>query len=209
MRAYLEQARRAGELVVQPRMGMATAEAMAQGLAAVRAADARTVGTMTLDSYTRVGDHDGARRALRQGEALNGFPIVAHGPALASEVAGSAGPEMPVQVRHGSSRPEDIFATMSQAGLSISEGGPVSYCLPYGRVPLEQSVASWRAASAQLASNSAAQGLRAHLETFGGCLLGQLCPPSLLIAMSVLEAMFFAQQGVPSVSLKCSPKPAL
>lgn len=74
MRAYLEQARRAGELVVQPRMGMATAEAMAQGLAAVRAADARTVGTMTLDSYTRVGDHDGARRALRQGEALNGFP---------------------------------------------------------------------------------------------------------------------------------------
>jgi glutamate mutase epsilon subunit len=201
MHAYIEQARRAGELVVQPRMGMVTAEAMGQGLAAVRAADARTVGTMTLDSYTRVGDHDGARRALRQGEALNGFPIVAHGPAVASEVAGSAGLEMPVQVRHGSSRPEAIFSTMSQAGLSVSEGGPVSYCLPYGRVPLVQSVASWRTASAQLASDSAAQGLRAHLETFGGCLLGQLCPPSLLIAMSVLEAMFFAQQGVLSVSL--------
>lgn len=201
MHAYIHQARRSGELVVQPRMGMATSASMAQGLAAVAKAAACTVGTITLDSYTRVGDHDGARRALREGEPLNGFPLVAHGAECAAAVAAAAGPDTPVQVRHGSSRPEDIFATMGQAGLSISEGGPVSYCLPYGRVPLAQSVASWRRASAQLADDSARHGLRAHLETFGGCLLGQLCPPSLLVAMSVLEAMFFAQQGIPSVSL--------
>ncbi|MGH3857523.1 MAG: FAD/NAD(P)-binding protein, partial [Pseudonocardiaceae bacterium] len=201
MHDYVDRARRAGELVVQPRMGMAAPETMAQGLAAVAGADAHTVGTITLDSYTRVGDHDGARRALREGGKLNGFPIVVHGPECTAAVAEAAGPEMPVQVRHGSSRPEDIFATMVRAGLSVSEGGPVSYCLPYGRVPLAQSVASWRSASAQLAEDAAAQGLRAHLETFGGCLLGQLCPPSLLVAMSVLEAMFFAQQGIPSVSL--------
>ena len=45
------------------------------------------------------------------------------------------------------------------------------------------------------------RGGRAHLETFGGCLLGQLCPPSLLIATSVLEALFFVQHGLRSVSL--------
>jgi methylaspartate mutase epsilon subunit len=45
------------------------------------------------------------------------------------------------------------------------------------------------------------EGEQPHLETFGGCLLGQLCPPSLLVAISVLEAMFFRQHGVRSVSL--------
>ena len=45
------------------------------------------------------------------------------------------------------------------------------------------------------------RGGRAHLETFGGCLLGQLCPPSLLVATSVLEALFFVQHGLRSVSL--------
>jgi methylaspartate mutase epsilon subunit len=40
-----------------------------------------------------------------------------------------------------------------------------------------------------------------HLETFGGCLLGQIVPPSLLVAVSVLEAMFFVEHGIRSVSL--------
>jgi methylaspartate mutase epsilon subunit len=40
-----------------------------------------------------------------------------------------------------------------------------------------------------------------HLETFGGCMLGQLCPPSLLVAISVLEAMFFAEHGISDISL--------
>ena len=35
----------------------------------------------------------------------------------------------------------------------------------------------------------------------GGCLLGQLCPPGLLVATSVLEALFFVQHGIRSVSL--------
>jgi methylaspartate mutase epsilon subunit len=39
-----------------------------------------------------------------------------------------------------------------------------------------------------------------HLESFGGCLLGQLCPPGLLVALSVLECLFFVEHGVGSVS---------
>jgi methylaspartate mutase epsilon subunit len=40
-----------------------------------------------------------------------------------------------------------------------------------------------------------------HLETFGGCLLGQLCPPALLVAVSVIEGLFFRQSGITSISL--------
>ncbi|MEC3978302.1 methylaspartate mutase, partial [Amycolatopsis sp. H20-H5] len=58
----------------------------------------------------------------------------------------------------------------------------------------------WVQACAQLAALRD-NGAEPHLETFGGCMLGQLCPPSLLVAISVLEGMFFAQQGLRSVSL--------
>src|SRR6185312_10842731 len=110
----------AGRLVVQPRMGMADPEAMAAGIAAVAGLDCPTVATVTIDSYTRVGDHAAAAAALESGASLNGFPIVSHGPHQTARVAAAA-----------------------DAGLGASEGGPVSYCLPYGRTPLVESVSCW------------------------------------------------------------------
>ena len=191
----------AGRLVVQPRMGMADPEAMAAGIAAVAGLDCPTVATVTIDSYTRVGDHSAAAGALESGAAFNGFPIVSHGPDRTALVAAAAGEDVPVQVRHGSARPGAILAAVAEAGLGASEGGPVSYCLPYGRTPLVEAVSHWADATEMFGERVADRGGRAHLETFGGCLLGQLCPPSLLIATSVLEALFFVQHGLRSVSL--------
>src|SRR5689334_14302501 len=191
----------ASRLVVQPRMGMADPEAMAAGIAAVAGLDRPTVATVTVDSYTRVGDHSAAARALMSGAPLNGFPIVSHGPQRTALVAAAAGDDVPVQVRHGSALPGAILAAAAEAGLAASEGGPVSYCLPYGRTPLVEAVGHWADATEMFGEMVADRGGRAHLETFGGCLLGQLCPPSLLIATSVLEALFFVQHGLRSVSL--------
>ena len=201
MQDYVARSARDGQLVVQPRMGMSDPDRMAAGLQAVSAARARTLGTLTIDSYTRVEDIAGAEAALRAGQALNGFPIVNHGPAVTSLVVAATGNRIPVQVRHGSARPAHIFDAMVASGLSASEGGPVSYCLPYSRLPLAESVPAWADATSRFAEGTAARGLRAHLETFGGCMLGQMCPPSLLVAISVLEAMFFVQHGLTSLSL--------
>ncbi|MEC3978303.1 methylaspartate mutase, partial [Amycolatopsis sp. H20-H5] len=123
----------AGRLVVQPRMGFSTPSAMRAGLIRTREAAACTVGTLTLDSYTRVGDNAAAAKALAEGIGLNGFPIIAHGPAVTRDVLD--GLDFPVQVRHGSARPQEIVATLIAAGLDATEGGPVSYCLPYSRTP--------------------------------------------------------------------------
>ncbi|MCX5393983.1 FAD/NAD(P)-binding protein [Streptomyces sp. NBC_00094] len=199
--AFVRESAEAGALVVQPRMGMVGAEEMADGVAAVAALPLRTVATLTIDSYTRVGDHAAATAALRTGRPLNGFPLVSHGPRATARVAAAAGRGTPVQVRHGSADPMAIFRTMAAAGLAASEGGPVSYCLPYGRTPLAESVAAWRDSVQFLTEESRAHGRRAHLESFGGCLLGQLCPPSLLVAVSVLECLFFVANGATSVSL--------
>ncbi|MGX7827894.1 methylaspartate mutase [Actinokineospora sp. 24-640] len=185
-----EYVKRAPALVVQPRMGFGDHRAMRRGLAATRAAEATTVGTITVDSYTRTGDLTTARTAT----SLNGYPIATH-PTAATRSLHS--PDYPVQVRHGSSTPAPIVRALTDAGLHATEGGPVSYCLPYGRTPLAESVANWRRACEHLAEH--AEG--AHVESFGGCLLGQLCPPSLLIAVSVLESVFFTRHGIRSVSL--------
>jgi methylaspartate mutase epsilon subunit len=94
----------------------------------------------------------------------------------------------------------DIVAAMTGAGLYATEGGPVSYCLPYGRTPIGTSVRNWRQSCERLAA-ARRPGVEPHLETFGGCLLGQLCPPGLLVAVSLLEAVFFRRHGLRSVSL--------
>lgn len=192
---------RDGQLVVQPRMGVSDPGAMRAGLLATRDAAATTVGTITLDSYTRTGAHDAARAALASGADLNGYPILAHEPATTrAMLAGVAGPGFPVQVRHGSATPDAIVRTLVGVGLHATEGGPISYCLPYGRVPVRTSVANW-VRSCEVLAGLRADGVEPHLESFGGCLLGMLCPPSLLIALSVLEGLFFRQHGLRSISL--------
>lgn len=188
----------AGELVVQPRLGFADPAAMRAGLAATKGANATTVGTITLDSYTRVCDTESVAHALRTGIALNGYPIVNHPPEVTRAMLdGLVGPDFPVQVRHGSARPADIFRAMIAAGLHTTEGGPVSYCLPYSRTPLDEAVRNWSYCCDLLLE----AGGRPHLETFGGCMMGQLCPPSELVALSVLEALFFYRKGLRGISV--------
>ncbi|NKZ08319.1 methylaspartate mutase [Actinomadura latina] len=198
---FVRNRRAAGELVVQPRMGFGDPALMRAGLAAVKRARAVTAGTVTLDSYTRLGDVESAGRALRDGDALNGYPLLSHDAATTrAMVGGLAGDDFPVQVRHGSAEPLEIFRGMIRAGLDATEGGPVSYCLPYGRTPLAASVRQWTESCKRLAAVRET-GREPHLETFGGCLMGQLCPPGLLVAVSVLEAMFFRALGLRSISV--------
>ncbi|MHC0433710.1 amino acid--tRNA ligase-related protein [Streptomyces sp. O3] len=198
---YVAAAAAAGRLVVQPRMGYDDPARMRHGLERTRAAAPGSVGTLTIDSYTRVGDTATARACLADGTPLNGYPITVrtaeHTRAL---LDGLLGPGFPVQVRHGSSAPAGIIRALTAAGLDATEGGPVSYCLPYGRTPLRDSVENW-ARGCELLAELAPPPRRPHLESFGGCMLGQLCPPALLVALSLLEGVFFTQHGLRSVSL--------
>ncbi|MFF9148348.1 methylaspartate mutase [Streptomyces sp. NPDC014861] len=199
--AFVTASAAAGRLVVQPRMGFGDPREMRAGLARTKAATAHTAGTLTVDSYTRVGDLAGAGAAVADGTRLNGYPIATHSRATTRAVLdGLHDAGFPVQVRHGSARPEAIVRALLTAGLDATEGGPVSYCLPYGRTPLRDSVTAWVRACALLAEG-ARPGATPHLESFGGCLLGQLCPPSLLVATSLLECLFFVRYGLRSVSL--------
>src|SRR5580693_361052 len=78
MGAFTARMHRAGRLVVQPRMGFTDVDAMRRGLLATRAAAPATIGTITVDSYTRTGDQASARRAIEDGRDLNGYPLAAY-----------------------------------------------------------------------------------------------------------------------------------
>lgn len=198
---YVAREASAGHLVVQPRMGFSAADRMREGLLAVKRAAGSTAGTITLDSFTRIGRHASALRHLDEELTLNGFPIVAYGPeATRAMLEDVEGIDFPVQVRHGSADPREIFVAMLASGLYATEGGPISYCLPYSRKPLAEAVPAWRE-SAETLAEAQAGGSPVHMETFGGCLLGQLCPPSLLVAVSLLEGVFFRTHGLRNLSL--------
>ena len=198
---YVARQAAAGRLVVQPRMGFSAADRMREGLLAVKRAAGATAGTITLDSFTRINRHASAQRHLDEELTLNGFPIVAYGrDATRAMLEGVESPDFPIQVRHGSADPREIFTAMTDAGLYATEGGPISYCLPYSRMPLTEAVPAWRE-SAEILARAEADGHPVHMETFGGCLLGQLCPPSLLVAVSLLEGVFFRTHGLRNLSL--------
>ncbi|WP_329341296.1 methylaspartate mutase [Streptomyces sp. NBC_01352] len=198
---FVATARSHGHLVVQPRMGFGSRARMRVGLERTKQAEGVTVGTITLDSYTRVGDFAAARAAVGGNSPLNGYPLLAHGAeATRALLDGVQDESFPVQVRHGSARPQAVFAELVAAGVHATEGGPVSYCLPYSRTPLRESVRHW-AESCELLASAGGPDVVPHLESFGGCMLGQLCPPGLLVALSVLEGLFFAQHGLRSISL--------
>lgn len=183
----------AGQLVVQPRMGFGSLKGMRDGLSRVAHLDFPVIGTLTLDSYTRVGDYRTPLERLAAGEELNGYPIVSHPVEETRKLlSGLYKPTFPVQVRHGTALPLRVFQRSVEVGLDATEGGPVSYCLPYSRLPLRDAVEAW-AESTRYLADAAEFG---HIESFGGCLLGQLCPPSLLVAMGVLEGLFFRQHGL-------------
>lgn len=195
---FVAHARSQGSLVVQPRMGFGRPEEMREGLRAIAGLGLTAVGTITLDSYTRTGDYTTPLAQLAQGAHLNGYPIVSHPSGVTAEMLrGLHGPAFPVQVRHGTAQPQRILRRLVEVGLDATEGGPVSYCLPYSRLPLAAAVRAWAESCRYLAGETE----QPHIESFGGCLLGQLCPPSLLVAVTLLEAMFFRGHGVRRVSL--------
>jgi methylaspartate mutase epsilon subunit len=192
------------QLVVQPRMGFSSVDQMRDGLRSVKfAAGAQPrIGTITVDAFTRLGHFDRVVEALATDQPLNGFPIVSHGADVTRVVLdGLLDGNFPVQVRHGSPFPMRIFEVAAAAGLDAIEGGPVSYNLPYSREPLPKSIAAWREAARFWAGHGERMGVKAHLETFAGCMFGQLCPPDLLVALSLLECKFFRENGIQSVSL--------
>jgi methylaspartate mutase epsilon subunit len=195
----LRDARRRGRTTIQPRCGVGGHEAMLALLRDLEAGAHPDILTVTIDSHTRLRRFEQALRVLNVNPAdLNGYPLVTHGWRRGRELNESV--EVPIEVRHGSPDARVLFSVSLASGITSFEGGGISYNLPYAKdVPIADSLAAWRDVDA-MCGELARAGLVIDRELFG-TLTAVLVPPSISLAISVLEAVAAAREGVRCISI--------
>ncbi|SDD36595.1 methylaspartate mutase [Actinokineospora iranica] len=188
-----------GRPALQPRCGVGGHPEMLALLRALDRAGAPDLLSVTIDSHTRLRHFATADRARRENPGqLNGYPLVAHGWERGRALVDAVG--VPLQVRHGSPDGRDLFAVSLAAGITSFEGGGIGYNIPYAKdVPLAESLRAWQQVDAVTAA-LAGHGVVLERELFGS-LTAVLVPPSLSLAMTLLEALLAAEQGVRCVSV--------
>ncbi|MFG2813327.1 methylaspartate mutase [Streptomyces sp. NPDC048410] len=195
----LGEARARRRVAVQPRCGVGGHEEMRALLRALETEAEPDVLTVTIDSHTRLRRFEQAARTLAtRPEDLNGYPLVAHGWRRGRELNEAVA--APLEVRHGSPDPRPLFDVSLASGFTSFEGGGISYNLPYAKaVPLSASLAAWEAVDRKC-GELAESGVVVDRELFG-TLTAVLVPPSVSLAVSVLEAVLAARAGVRCLSV--------
>ncbi len=197
--SLLRAADASGRLLIQPRCGVGAQETMKDLLIQLEHKAMPDVLTLTIDSHTRLLRFDTARNVLvADPRQLNGYPLVAHGWKLAREIDMAV--NAPIEIRHGSPDPRILFDVALAAGFTSFEGGGICYNLPYCKdVPISHSLACWRHVD-HVCGALADQGIIVDRELFG-TLTGVLVPPSISLAMTLIEALLSAKEGVRCLSV--------
>ena len=195
------------EVLVHPRCGVARVEDQRTLLHALREAGADVL-SLQIDSLTRNNAYAEVELALKEGSIgragiggeLNGYPAVNQGVAALRAVTAEFS-DVPMQVRHSTRDPRLLAEITFAGGVAAYEGGALTYNLPYYRdYPPAESVQAWQYVDALAGRYHKQYGTVIDREFFG-VLTACLVPPGLAIAVTVLEALLAAEQGVRSVSL--------
>ncbi len=188
-----------GRVAIQPRCGVGGHQEMKSLLAELEEESAPDILTLTIDAHTRLKRFEQALRTLNRNPGdLNGYPLVTHGWERGRELNESV--KAPLEVRHGSPDARILFDVSVASGITSFEGGGVSYNLPYSKaVPLSDSLEAWQEVD-QRCGELAELGVVIDRELFG-TLTAVLVPPSISLAISVMEAVLAAAAGVRCVSI--------
>ncbi|MFD3427296.1 hypothetical protein [Nocardia fluminea] len=195
----LTAARRDGRFALQPRCGVGDHDQMRALLHDLAQQAGPDVLSLTIDSHTRLQRFDSALRCLNtHPETLNGYPLVTHGWRRGRELNESV--SVPLEVRHGSPDARILFDVAVASGITSFEGGGISYNLPYSKsVPLPSSLQAWREVD-RGCGRLAERGIIVDRELFG-TLTAVLVPPSISLAISMIEAILAAAEGVKCISV--------
>ncbi|MDX6694358.1 MAG: methylaspartate mutase sigma subunit [Blastocatellia bacterium] len=190
-------------MLVQPRSGVPLVNKQIRLFKAFKQAGARVL-SYQVDSLTRNNNYVGAEEAIRESRltgssTLNGYPVVNHGPKSLRRIISEV--KVPLQTRH-STRDPRLLAEISYAGAVTSyEGGAICYNIPYYKnYPLDESIKRWQYVDRLTGLYQERFGIILDREFFG-TLTATLIPPSLALAVDIIEAMLAVRQGVKSVSL--------
>lgn len=191
------------QVLTQPRAGVPCLDDQVDLLGHLETAGGADLLPTTIDSYTRDNEYDKAQEGLERSretdtDGLNGFPAVNHGVEACRELVEAV--DSPIQVRHGTPDARLLAAVTLAGGFQSFEGGPITYNLPYtSKYELEKTIEYWQYVD-RLCGAYTERGVTINREPFGP-LTGTLVPPSVAIAICILEGALAATQGVRSVTL--------
>jgi methylaspartate mutase epsilon subunit len=201
--ARQQQVAAGGPPLIQPRSGVALVSEQIRLFRAFKSAGAEVL-SYQVDSLTRNNNYAGAEEAINESRAtsinnLNGFPVINHGVSGLRRIISEV--KVPLQTRH-STRDPRLLAEISYAGgVTAFEGGAICYNIPYYKdYPLRQSLKTWQYVDRLTGLYYERYGIVLDREFFG-TLTATLIPPSLAIAVNLIEAILAVQQGVKCVSL--------
>ena len=199
----LVRAKKRGELLTQPRAGVALVEDHIRLLNFLLEQGSADLLPTTIDSYTRQNQYKEAEEGIEESKKggrslLNGFPAVNHGVEGVRRVVENV--PGPLQVRHGTPDARLLAEITLAGGFTSYEGGGISYNIPYAKsVSLEKTLFDWQYCD-RLVGWYAEQGIEINREPFGP-LTGTLVPPSISHAVAIIEGLLAAEQGVKNITL--------
>ena len=194
----LKKARQDEKLLIQPRAGEGGHQGMLSLINKLSKSGVADLLPVTIDAYTRLLDFTTpAFLKETNPDMLNGYPLVSHGFLKGREINEST--TLPIEVRHGSPDGRELFLIALASGFTSYEGGGISYLIPYSyEIPMEQSLRYWNEID-RLGGKLAEHGIIVDRETFGS-LSGGPIPPSIMLAISLLEAMMAVNNGIKCIS---------
>ena len=190
------------KMLVQPRGGFPT---YAQQYALYESFVEANVDVLplTVDSNTRLNDYATAAKMLRLSEEndmdmLNGYPLITHGFQTTRKMVTHF--NKPVSLRHGTPDARLLIETAIASGIFEIEGGPITYLLPYSKnFPLDKAMLYWKYVE-RICANYSRLNKPINRESFGP-LTATLVPPSITIAVQLLEMLLSLEEGVESFSV--------
>ena len=199
----LKNAKKNHQTLIQPRAGVALIKEHIELLTYLQDKGEADLLPTTIDSYTRQNRYEEAENGIAesakaQRSMLNGFPAVNHGVVGCRQVIESL--NIPVQVRHGTPDARLLTEITYAGGFTSSEGGGISYNLPYAKsVPMERTIRDWQYVD-RLTGLYEEAGVSINREPYGP-LTGTLVPPCISHAVAIIEALLAAEQGVKNITV--------
>ena len=199
----LDQAKKSGDTLIQPRAGVALVDDIIELLRYLQDAGEADLLPTTIDSYTRHNRYKeaekGIEESIREGRSmLNGFPAVNHGVMACRKVNEAL--KVPTEVRHGTPDARLLAEISLAGGFTSFEGGGISYNIPYAKNnSLEKTIYDWQYVD-RLTGKYEEAGAPVNREPFGP-LTGTLVPPCISHAVAIIESLLAAGQGVKNISV--------
>ncbi len=200
----MREAVRERRCLTQPRGGFGTFALQKELMQALDRDGLADIVPTTTDSYTRNEQFHLAQKGIDESERmgrslLNGFPIVNYGVAKAAELVDAI--DKPAIMLTGTSMPKLTGEIGFAAGYSGYLGSAIAYTSSYTKeLSIEQGIRNYQYLD-RLAAMYQERGVDLHRRQ-PSFLTGTNIPPSIAIAVAVLDLLLAVEQGVRNYGLE-------